>query len=61
MKAVLFAGGDLQVENYIHKCEFITIGDMTDVEAKPEVLGCSIGKLPSTYIGLPLGAKFKFV
>ncbi|RVW62021.1 hypothetical protein CK203_062421 [Vitis vinifera] len=41
------------------KSEVIPIGRVDYLENIVSVLGCRIGKLPSSYLGLPLGAHFK--
>ena len=41
------------------KSEVIHVGRVDFLENIVSVLGCSIGKLPSYYLGLPLGAPFK--
>ena len=40
----------------LDKSELIPIGKVTDVDILVTELGCKVGKLPSTYLGLPLGA-----
>jgi len=37
----------------------VSIGEVDDVESLAHILGCRIGSLPMTYLGLPLGASFK--
>ena len=37
------------------------MGCVENVEALATKLGCKVGSLPSSYLGLPLGASFKFV
>ena len=41
------------------KSEAIPIGRVDSLEIIVSVLECRIGKLPSSYLGLPLGAPFK--
>jgi len=41
------------------KSELVPIGEVDDVESLAHILGCRIGSLPMTYLGLPLGASFK--
>ena len=41
------------------KSEVIHVGRVDYLENIVSVLGCRIGKLPSSYLGLPLGAPFK--
>ena len=45
----------------LDKSKLILIGDVSNIEDLARVLGCKVGSLPSTYLGLPLGAPFKFV
>ena len=43
----------------LNNSEIIPIGPVTNaVELAPE-LGCKIGSFPMSYLGLPLGAKYK--
>ena len=37
----------------------IPIGEVTNLEEFAKVLGCKASSLPSTYLGLPLGAPYK--
>ena len=39
--------------------EMILVGDVHNMENFVEVLGCKVGTLPTTYLGLPLGAPYK--
>lgn len=41
------------------KSELFQVGGGCDIESLAWVLGCKIGHLPSSYLGLPLGASFK--
>ena len=41
------------------KSEIIPIGPVTNVEELASELGCKIDSLPTSYLGLPLGAKDK--
>jgi hypothetical protein len=41
------------------KFELVSIGEVGDVESLAQILGCRIGSLPMTYLGLPLGASFR--
>ena len=41
------------------KSEAILVGRVDSLEIIVSVLECRIGKLPSSYLGLPLGAPFK--
>jgi len=40
----------------VHKSEMVPIGEVDDVHALAEILGCKVGKLPMSYLGMPLGA-----
>ena len=41
------------------KSEVVPIGEVPNVHVLAEILGCRIGSLPMTYLGMPLGASFK--
>ena len=41
------------------KSEMVPIGEVNNVHALAEILGCKIGTLPMTYLGIPLGASHK--
>ena len=43
----------------MEKSELIPIGRVNDIEDLALKLGCKVGGLPSSYLGLPLGASFK--
>ncbi|RVX09520.1 putative mitochondrial protein [Vitis vinifera] len=43
----------------LYKSKLILVGEVLNVEEFASLLGCKVGKLPSTYLGLPLGAPFK--
>ena len=40
----------------LEKSEMIPIGEMDNVEDLTCKIGCKVGKLSSSYLGLPLGA-----
>ena len=40
----------------VHKSEMVPIGEVDDVHALIEILGCRVGTLPMSYLGMPLGA-----
>ena len=40
----------------MQKSEIIPVGCMKDVDRAAAVFGCKVGNLPTTYLGLPLGA-----
>ena len=40
----------------VHKSEMIPIGEVDDVHALAEILGCKVGELPMSYLDMPLGA-----
>ena len=50
---------DLRIN--LDKSELIPVGSMDNVEDLVAELGCKVGSLPSSYLGLSLGASFKFV
>ena len=41
------------------KSELVPIGEVNNVHALAEILGCRIGSLPMTYLDMPLGASHK--
>ena len=41
------------------KTELVPIGEVNNVHTLAEILGCRIGSLPMTYLGMPLGASHK--
>ena len=41
------------------KLELVPIGEVTNMGGLVALLGCRQSSLPMTYLGLPLGAKFK--
>ncbi|RVW34760.1 LINE-1 reverse transcriptase-like [Vitis vinifera] len=43
----------------LEKSELIPVGRVNDIEDLALELGCKVGGLPSSYLGLPLGASFK--
>ena len=40
----------------VHKSEMVPIGEVVDVHALVEILGCKVGTLPMSYLGMLLGA-----
>ena len=45
----------------MEKSELFLVGSGDDAEDLAFEFGCKVGSLPSTYLGLPLGAPFKSV
>ena len=43
----------------LSKTEAIPVGEGFPMETLASVLGCKIGSLPTSYLGLPLGAPYK--
>ena len=43
----------------LSKSEVIPVGEGIHMETLALVLGCKIGSLPTSYLGLPLGAPYK--
>ena len=41
------------------KSELVPVGDVLNMDELVAILGCRQSSLPMTYLGLPLGAKFK--
>ena len=55
-----FLGGPLILFEKINldESELIPMGEVYNTEDLARVLGYKVGSLPSTYLGLPLGASF---
>ena len=45
----------------LEKSELIPVGRVENIDDLALDFGCKVGSLPSTYLGLPLGAPFKSV
>ena len=45
----------------LEKSELIPVGRVENVEELAEEFGYKVGRLPSTYLGMSLGAPFKSV
>ena len=45
----------------LSKSEIIPMGKVDNVEMLATELGCGIGSLPTTYLGLPLGAPHRAI
>ena len=45
----------------LEKSELIPVGRVENVDELADEFGYKVGKLPSTYLGMPLGAPFKCV
>ena len=43
----------------VQKSEMVPIGKVNDVHALVEILGCRVGTLPMSYLGMPLGTSHK--
>jgi hypothetical protein len=43
----------------LSKSEMVPVGNVSDLDSLAAMLGCKTVQLPMTYLGLPLGAKFK--
>jgi len=41
------------------KSSILPVGELDNIQILAGVLGCKINSFPITYLGLPLGAKFK--
>ena len=48
---------DLKIDQ--QKSEVIPVGETMDVNRATSLFGCKVGKLPTSYLGLPLGAPKK--
>ena len=44
----------------MHKSEMVPIGEVDDVHALAKILGCRVGELPISYLGMSLGASHNF-
>ena len=47
------------LKNNLAKSEIIPVGNVSNLVELASELGCKIGSLPTSYLGLPLGAKHK--
>ena len=45
----------------LEKSEMILVGEVDNLEELACEIGCKVGKLSSSYLGLPLGASYKLV
>ena len=45
----------------LEKSELILVGRVENIDDLAWEFGCSLGSLPTTYLGMPLGAPFKLV
>ena len=45
----------------LDKSEILPIGRVENLEALALEVGCKVGRLPSSYLGIPLGVNHKFV
>ena len=43
----------------LNKSELVPMGEVANLMGLVNILGCKVGSLPLTYIGLPLGSIFK--
>ena len=50
---------DLKIN--LTKSEFISVGRAKNLDELALVLGCKVGVLPTTYLGLPFGAPFNLL
>ena len=51
----------LRLKINLSKSEIFPIGGRENIEVLTAELGCKVGSLPTTYLGLPLGAPHKSV
>jgi len=56
---VSFLGLRLGLRVNLAKSSLLPAGEVDNIQLLAGVLGCSIGSFPSTYLGLPLGVRFK--
>ena len=45
----------------LDKSEILSVGRVENLEASALEFGCKVRRLPTSYLGLPLGAQHKFV
>ena len=45
----------------LDKSELIPVGCVDDEEELAAAIGCKVGSLPTTYLGLPLGAQYRLL
>ena len=45
----------------LEKSELISVRDVPNLRELAKVLGSKVGTLPTTYLGLPLGAPYKSI
>jgi hypothetical protein len=43
----------------LSKSEMVPVGDVPNLRGLADIMGCHIGSLPMSYLGMPLGANFK--
>ena len=43
----------------VGKSEIVPVGEVNNIDARPNILQCRVGKLPMKYLGMPLGTSFK--
>ena len=43
----------------VAKSELVPIGEVNNVHVLVEILGCRVGALPMTYLGMSLGVSYK--
>ena len=43
----------------VSKSEMVRISDVDNLDTLADILGCKVGSLPMSYLGMPLGASYK--
>ena len=43
----------------VGKSEIVPVGEVGNLDALARILCCKVGRLPMSYLGMPLGAHFK--
>ena len=43
----------------VSKSEMVQISDADNLDTLADMLGCKVGSLPMSYLGMPLGASYK--
>ena len=44
----------------VGKSEIVPVGEVGNLDALARILCCKVGRLPMSYLGMPLGAHFKY-
>lgn len=58
-RLLMWFGANLGLKINLEKSELILVGRVENLDDLLDELRCKVGSLPSSYLGLPLGALFK--